>query len=482
MGKAKDNAKSKLSWLAMLYLFLSTLVLFAVHMPAFIYLLFKVSWPWGRLFFLSSGLLFVLSLRNLKISRAIGICYFCLAIIYTLGVAYLLSAFSLFIVLTIVVASILIGISAKKRFWAAGTISILALAAIAFKSSLLIGVGIVAVFASLLPRRLLGYFSPVSIALLVASAGLHLFAVQFFKARSEPVFNEELSNLKIDLSSLLPKTRIRFVEKAGQDKWILGLRESDALVVEWDDKEKKVVATFNGSGDSSDNAAVNLESGVIYFGDYQLGCVHAVTLDGLRYKNSKCYQGLRPTFLALDNANGVLYVASDFSEQMLALDSETFDVIERFSCKGGIHHFCKFQDGRIAAVSGLGKIYIFEPRLKNPKILDEALGFFIFHIVCDSKRDAVYVDSFASGFLNGFDTSGRHLFRKWYGPALRYMAAREDLLAVSNYFSGRIYLINLERQKELKSVKAVFGITQLKFMEGDEILAISGKGVYQVKF
>jgi len=468
--------------LALLYLFASTPALIAAHMPAVAYLFIKVPWCWGRVALLVSGLAFIFPWKSRRTLKVFGLVYFAVLALYLVGFAYLLSSLSFAVVLICIFAGVLAGILAIRRFWVALAVSVLGLVAASAQASLLLGLIVLGIFLFFVPRRLLGCFSPVALAFLVTSSGLHVYALEFFKYRVAPTAAEGVERLQVEPGKLPPKTRIRFAEDVGEGRWILGLRSAGLTWVEFSSSAQRVEASMGGSGESSDNAAVDEEAGVVYLGDYENGCIKVASLRGLEPIRSRCFDGLHPTFLGLDKARGILYVASDFSEQFTALDADSLDVVAKFSCKGGVHHFCSFPDGRIAAVSGLGAVYLFDPRLKNPRIIAGTLGFFIFHVACDPKRDVVYVASFASGWLHGFGVDGDLIFKRWLGPAIRYMSIRNDTLAVSNYLSGRVHVFDLDRREELERLRAVSGITQLEFSGEDELLAVSGKGVYRLKF
>ncbi|HDH97273.1 MAG TPA: hypothetical protein ENF73_06075, partial [Proteobacteria bacterium] len=390
----KTDSRDDLKWLkaaALLYLFVSTPALIAAHMPALAYLFIAVPWSWGRVALIASGLVFIFLWKKPGTLKLLGLIYFAAPFLYLTALAYLLTSMGVAVVIACVVCGALVGILSVRRFWIALPLAALALIASSVDASPSIALIAVGTLAFFIPRRLLGHLSPVALALLVVSMGLHIQALKFFKYRISPTAAEGVDRIQMKLDGLPPTARIRFAERIEGDRWLLGLRMSVPTWLEIDASSQKAVATANGSGESSDAAAIDGESGVVYVGDYNSGCIKALSLDGLKPLRSRCLKALRPTFLGLDRANGLLYVASDFSERFTALDADTLEVVAGFSCKGGIHHFCSFPDGRIAAVSGLGTVYLFEPRLENPRVVADVLGFFIFHVACDPERDAVYV-------------------------------------------------------------------------------------------
>lgn len=361
MDRTEVRAKTTFVNVVLLfYLFLSTVFLFTLHMPVVFIFFLGIPNYVGCALLLILGVVFVALRRKTKAFRILGFFYFSLAAIYMLCTAYLISSLGLFVVLVTVMLAILTGILANRRFWIVSTISFLIIAAFAFKTSFLLGLGIIVIFAFFVPRRLLGYFSSASLAVLMASLGLHLLVLQIFCVRTKPARSGSLDELKINLSAFSDKARIRFAENIDDgEQWIFGLRGANKTLIEWNDKDGKIIAAFGGSGVSGDNAVVDAEAGLIYFGDYAAGCVYAASLDELKPVRSRCLAEFKPTFLELDGVREILYVASDASEQTIALNSDSFDLVEQFSCRGGIHHFCKFPDGRLAAVGGGGARFIF---------------------------------------------------------------------------------------------------------------------------
>jgi len=261
----------------------------------------------------------------------------------------------------------------------------------------------------------------------------------------------------------IPYTNLRFAVQAcsGDSYYIGGRAEEQALWLLSGGSVRPL--DFLAGGEASDNAEPACGQGLVFLGDFIRGRLYGIDAETADVVFDRTVEdaGAREhpaklTFIRVDEQRNRLYATSDYSGVLRAYDLPEGAEVARLSIDGSVFHFTiDPRDGRLLMISASGKLYEADPDELVPRKVGELPGLLICQLVLDEHSGLLLASSFMTGMINAYDSrTFEPRGSRYFGSGVRFMAdVPGPGVAVSNYFSGRLEIIDPEAMEILAGTR-----------------------------